>query len=230
MVIQPNSSPEQRSKPRKCVVCYRSSPKSIFSCRYKVHDKNMAVLENHFERTLCHGELCDRCYRTWYKHRKQKKKTNQNKEISSEEEVTDSITSSKRKKRNRNSNRINSNIHSEEGSLSGSTSSDVDDEEFFAKNENYLASVKAITKPPRKSRRKATPIRSVRQQDPVTEWLSSSSSSSFQSILDSTVLNSSVSDSNNESSSSMDGFATNTPPLKEGKDNDTPFEHTSVAC
>ncbi|EFC43518.1 hypothetical protein NAEGRDRAFT_80043 [Naegleria gruberi] len=59
-------------KDRMCVVCSRTHPPTIFSCRYKVHPKNVDVLCSFFERDLSQGELCDRCYRLWYKHRKQK--------------------------------------------------------------------------------------------------------------------------------------------------------------
>ncbi|KAG2377493.1 hypothetical protein C9374_009404 [Naegleria lovaniensis] len=59
------------SRERMCVVCARTHPPTIFSCRYKVHTKNVDVLCSFFERELAQGELCDRCYRLWYKHRKQ---------------------------------------------------------------------------------------------------------------------------------------------------------------
>jgi len=59
------------NRDRMCVVCSRTHPPTIFSCRYKVHPKNVDVLCSFFDRTLAIGELCDRCYRLWYKHRKQ---------------------------------------------------------------------------------------------------------------------------------------------------------------
>lgn len=58
---------------RCCVVCSRSSPKTIFSCRYKVHQRNIDLLRVFFKRELGFGELCDRCYRLWYKHKRTKK-------------------------------------------------------------------------------------------------------------------------------------------------------------
>ncbi|KAL0484125.1 hypothetical protein AKO1_004925 [Acrasis kona] len=61
------------SQSRCCVVCSRSSPKTIFSCRYKVHHRNVDVLRSFFKRDLDFGELCDRCYRLWYKHKRAKK-------------------------------------------------------------------------------------------------------------------------------------------------------------
>jgi hypothetical protein len=61
------------SQTRCCVVCSRSSPKTIFSCRYKVHQRNIEVLRVFFKRELDFGELCDRCYRLWYKHKRAKK-------------------------------------------------------------------------------------------------------------------------------------------------------------
>lgn len=69
-LLSPSSQPSEDKgdeRQRCCVVCYRNSPKSIFSCRYKVHDKNIDVLTRYFERELKFGELCDRCYRLWYK-------------------------------------------------------------------------------------------------------------------------------------------------------------------
>ncbi|KAL9645505.1 hypothetical protein ABK040_000570 [Willaertia magna] len=60
------------NRERMCVVCSRTHPPTIFSCRYKVHPKNCDLLCGFFERELNFGELCDRCYRLWYKHKRQK--------------------------------------------------------------------------------------------------------------------------------------------------------------
>jgi hypothetical protein len=74
-ILNANTQPADMTQARCCVVCSRSTPKTIFSCRYKVHQRNIEVLRVFFKRELDFGELCDRCYRLWYKHKRTKKET-----------------------------------------------------------------------------------------------------------------------------------------------------------
>eukprot|EP01080_Neovahlkampfia_damariscottae_P001957 gene1957-1465_t len=57
---------------RICVVCEcgnRNTPKTTFSCRYKIHEKNYELFNTFFSKELEYGELCD-SYRLWYKHKR----------------------------------------------------------------------------------------------------------------------------------------------------------------
>lgn len=71
----PSTLAKEKRK-RKCSVCKRTSPESIFSCRYKVNEKNISFMAAFFEKELEYGELCDRCYRCYYKHKKAKEGNN----------------------------------------------------------------------------------------------------------------------------------------------------------
>lgn len=78
-ILSPNGDPPAgttgTNTGRQCVVCSRTAPKTIFSCRYKVHDKNQTMLSDYFKRPLECGDLCDRCYRLWYKQKRATKST-----------------------------------------------------------------------------------------------------------------------------------------------------------
>mmetsp|Transcript_9068 Transcript_9068/g.33444 ORF Transcript_9068/g.33444 Transcript_9068/m.33444 type:complete len:96 (+) Transcript_9068:430-717(+) len=59
-----------------CVVCNKTSSETPFNCRYRVHERNEEILCGFFGNGIGRGQLCDRCYRKWYKHKREKQAAN----------------------------------------------------------------------------------------------------------------------------------------------------------